>query len=171
MTKSNREKRKELAEFEYEERYHRREWAVQRIGWTVIGVVLLAACAGLFGDGPLAHRQIAIGDSTLEFDRFVRQRAATEWRLQPASDAASDGEIVVSLPSRFLDSFEIRTIAPEPSSSALVGERTVFRFNASDVQSSGSIAYHVEPDGIGSTSAEIQVGERQSATFRQFIYP
>ena len=35
--------------------YHRREWAVQRIGWCVMTLVLAAAVAGVFGSGPVSR--------------------------------------------------------------------------------------------------------------------
>lgn len=34
--------------------FQRREWVVQRVGWVVMAVLLVAALLGLFGPGPLS---------------------------------------------------------------------------------------------------------------------
>jgi hypothetical protein len=169
MPSAKGKKRKELAEFQDEERYHRREWRTQRLGWAVLAAVLVAACAGLFGSGPMAVQKVAVGDSTLEFDRFVRRRAAAEWKLQPAPTAAAGDEVVVRIASRFLEKFELKRIVPEPTSSALAGEQTVFRFDASNMR--GAIVFHVEPEDFGTAAGSFEVGEGSAVTLAQFIYP
>lgn len=62
-----------VADFGQNLEYQHREWAVQH-GWVVIAVLILAALAGLAGDGPLSHASIRSADGTLiaGYERIAR---------------------------------------------------------------------------------------------------
>ena len=56
--------------------FQHREWRRERIGWVVIGLILLAGLLGLFGHHPFARAtsQTAKGQLTVEYDRFASIR-------------------------------------------------------------------------------------------------
>ena len=45
-------------EIEQDHDFQRRSWRLQRAGWIVLSLVLLAGLLGLFGSGPLAHATV-----------------------------------------------------------------------------------------------------------------
>ena len=49
--------RREAADLAIREdmRHQRLEWAVERVGWAAVALVLVAALAGLLGHGPLSR--------------------------------------------------------------------------------------------------------------------
>jgi hypothetical protein len=69
-------------------RFQRRMWAVQRIGWAVMALVVLAGLLGLFGPGPLSSATAGKEEGPLlveGYERFVRFRIPTtlQVRLDP----------------------------------------------------------------------------------------
>jgi hypothetical protein len=62
-------------------RFQRRSWAVQRTAWIASCLVLAAALAGAFGDGPLASRTVVVGDVTFAFERVQRAERPADYRV------------------------------------------------------------------------------------------
>ncbi len=71
----------ELAQEHAQEAFQRREWLVQRIGWTLLAACLAAACVGVFGDGPVARQTSGAGEVHVELDRFARRHSPTQWSI------------------------------------------------------------------------------------------
>lgn len=46
-------------EIEEDLRLQHRLWTAERVGWLMVGVLVLAALAGLFGTGPLSLSSVA----------------------------------------------------------------------------------------------------------------
>lgn len=159
---------RELAEFQHEERFHRREWTVQRAGWLLLALLIVSGLLGLLGHGPLAHRQLAIGEAVLEMDRFARRNAAQEWKIQPAANADAS-QLIVRIETALLAAYEISRIVPEPASQRIEGRNVVMLFDGADAQ--GDIVFHVEAQQFGSSAGEIQVGTAPPAHVSQFVYP
>lgn len=169
MTKTQRDVRRELKEYQAEEIFHRHEWFAQRVGWAALALLLIAACLGLLGNGPLSHRRIAMKEGTLILDRFVRRDANTQWtiELSPAQTATRTLEVRVS--SQFLQRFRLAGITPEPRSQAAAGDYVVFSFASSAPRA--QITFHVEPLQIGTSEGEFQIGVSEPSVVQQFVYP
>lgn len=60
--------------------HQRREWVIERIGWAIMALILLAALAGLLGSGPLSNARIDHPGSHLsaEYNRFERYQSPTK---------------------------------------------------------------------------------------------
>ena len=56
----------------------RRGWRIQRIGWVVLGGIVVLAAAGGLGDGPLSARTIETPDGTVHYQRIERVERPTE---------------------------------------------------------------------------------------------
>ena len=52
--------------------FQRRSWIVQRVGWVMLALLILAALGGLFGPGPLSRARAGPHDGPLwvEYQRF-----------------------------------------------------------------------------------------------------
>lgn len=165
----NNDKARELEEFRAEETFHRREWIVQRTGWSLLGVLILAACAGLFGNGPLAHQQFSIDGNVLDLDRFARREAASEWVFQPRMSAGRDDEFAVRINSQFLERYRIVAIIPEPRQQVVDQDDVLFRFAAD--HSGSVITFDVEPLRMGWSTGEFRIGHSSPVRVRQLVYP
>ena len=92
--------------------FQRRTWLVQRVGWGVVLLLLLAAAAGLLGRGPLSEKTARSADGALgvRYGRFVRHRAPTTVQLQLAPDVADQGQVRLWLDLRYLEGVTIENI-------------------------------------------------------------
>jgi hypothetical protein len=169
MKKMKRDVQRDLKEYEAEEIFHRREWVMQRIGWAILALLLLAACAGLLGNGPLARRHIAMAVGILSVDRFVRRDANTEWKFAPRLAASPTDKLEVRISSRFLERFRLAGITPEPRSQTAHADCVVFSFAA--LTPRVQIVFHVEPLRVGISEGKFQIGGSQPIVVKQFVYP
>ena len=45
--------------------FQRLEWRIQRVGWVLWAAIVIAACAGLMGRGPLSATEASAPDGSL----------------------------------------------------------------------------------------------------------
>ena len=66
--------------------FQRREWAIQRIDWMAMLLVLAAVLLGLFGRGVFGSVTASESDGSLHFayDRFDRKHSPTKRRVEVA---------------------------------------------------------------------------------------
>ena len=144
--------------------FQRRIWAAQRIGWFVIGIVILAALAGSFGNGPIS-RASAQGDGLrVHYERFARLQQPTQVRFSLGPTIAH-----LAVSRRYVDAVHVEQIIPEPSEVAATGEWLIYRFVGAGPF---SITFTVKPEQFGGLSGAAQIpGGGRSLAFHQFIYP
>lgn len=76
--------------------HERREWKLQRVGWALMALALLAAVLGLFGHGPLSETASASADGalTVRHQRFERYQAPSEYDIGALPALAAGGVLV-----------------------------------------------------------------------------
>lgn len=153
--------------FESEYAYHRREWAIQRVGWVAIALVLLAALAGFFGKGPLSRASVHADSYSVEYERFARYGARTTLTLNTSPSKSASDELSVRISHTLIDAHLIETITPEPKRMRDSGEDVAFVFDAG---SAASIIFRLEPEQIGRHAGTIRIGS-ESLQVSQFVYP
>jgi hypothetical protein len=156
------------AEIEAGEVFHKHEWLIQRIGWGLLSLILMAAVLGVFGSGPVARTAIASGDDVLEFERFSRRHAPTQWTIMLAPSERA-GVFSVRISSSFLERYRISAIVPEPRGRSLTRSDVAFEFDISDP--AAAIVFHVEPERSGSSEGFFRLGNAEPIRVEQFIYP
>jgi hypothetical protein len=164
---SKAKREKELRDFHDEQHFHEREWATQRVGWGLLVIFLLFGFAGAFGDGPLADKTIETPEGRIEFERFVRRNATTQWKITPQLGNTPQ-TIRVAIDSAFIDKFQIREITPKPERELVVEGAVTFEFDAPT--SSGRIVFHIEAQHTGRPIGTLRIGGA-SAVVSQLIYP
>ncbi len=147
------------------------EWAIQRVAWVVMTLVLVAGLGGLLGSGPLSDTSAESGPLTLEYGRFERRHAPEELEVAIDAGAASDGAVELWLPSDYVETIEIERIVPEPESERQAADRIVYAFAIDDPSSVTTVVFDFEHDTVGSKSGEIGVVDGSSIAFQQFVYP
>jgi hypothetical protein len=93
--------------------FQRRFERVQRVAWWVLGLVPVAAIAGLFGGGLFSQTTGGGGAAglTVTYERFGRLSAETEIELTLARPA---GPVDVAISRGFLDRYDVIEVRPEP---------------------------------------------------------
>jgi len=159
-------------ELEDDPAFQRIDWRMQRVGWILWGIILVAGLSGLMGTGPLSSAETAAPDKsvTLRYHRFLHYHKPT--RLEIVLRPEEQGQTLRLKVSRsLLDRIEVLRIEPQPKDAVLTSDGVVYSFDRDDSLESGKILFHVEYEKYGKTSGQIALLGHQPATFKQFVYP
>jgi hypothetical protein len=153
--------------------HQRREWRVQRIGWAVMALLLLAALAGLLGPGPLSRTVVNGADSRLrvEYDRFAHTQAPGELLIELPADIAKAGTVRLRLNREFVESVEIMGVVPEPASSTIDGNGLVYELATRASARPVTVAVQYEYRVFGSTPVRVAIEGGPAVSFDQWVYP
>lgn len=150
--------------------FQRREFIFERMGWLVMGLILLAAALGLFGKGMLSRAVLETEQFSLQYDRFLHYGNLTTLKIDVPANGGDVGVVAVAMPNSYLHQFRIEKIVPEPESTAH-GNQTVFWFTATSADEPISILFRIEPEQVGKMEGQIFVNSEQGYAFKQFVYP
>jgi len=149
--------------------FQRRTWIAERIGWVIMGALLLAALAGLFFHGPLSHTIARTSDNAIavEYERFVHKTARTDFRIR--ADGISR-EILVRLGPSFVASLDIEVMMPKPVRSSAGNQGLELVFAPS---SAADLLIHIgaRPKRSGLMRTQIAIEGRDPLNIAQLIYP
>jgi hypothetical protein len=145
--------------------FQQREWNAQRIGWGIMGAVVLAAMLGAFGRGPLSNTSVERDGLRLEYERFARAQNPTSLRFYFA--AGEPARLVIG--RKYLDAVRIEDITPPPESVAVDGDWLIYSFLAR--RGTAAATFHLKPQRFGALSGEARLPQREPISFGQFIYP
>lgn len=146
--------------------FQRRQWQIERIGWTLMAALVIAALAGVLGGrGPLARTSVG----AIEYARFARLSAPTTVDVRVA--AGTTGALRLRVSDEYLDRMTLRSIVPPPVSTELADRHHVFVFERSSLPGTVRIQLQLEPTTVGRASGWIGVDDAASVSFTHFIYP
>lgn len=154
-------------------KFQRVEWRIQRIGWVLMLLFILAALAGAFGRGPLSRRTDQSPDNSLaiDFDRFGRLHAQTDIKLVASEESAREGALRIWLDRDYMTKFETKEINPQPERIDLSPDRMTLVYRVPKSPGSLKVNLILEPNEMGSVRGAAGVEGKQSLFFSQFIYP
>jgi hypothetical protein len=148
--------------------FQHRNWRAQRIGWALLGAVVLAGLAGLLGSGPLSSAQHSRGAGlTVKYERFVRHGAPSKIEVTVGKPART---VRIAISRSFLETLEMRQLLPSPGQVRAGDGFVVYVF---EPVGSGPmrVTFVFQPDQLGSHEAQIAVDDGPELTIRQFTYP
>jgi hypothetical protein len=152
-------------------RFQRRDWFLQRVGWCVLALLLLAGLAGLLGSGPLSRTTQADGRGLeIDYERFVRHGAQTRLMLRVAPQALDSDEVRLLIPRDYLMAYQVERIDPEPESTRSAGEYVEYSFRVR-AREPLEVRLTVEPDELGSHWGSIRLDGGSEVNVVQFTYP
>ncbi|HEX7043648.1 MAG TPA: hypothetical protein VF203_03445 [Burkholderiales bacterium] len=154
-----------------ETRLHRRAWAVQRLAWTVLAVLLAAALLGLFGGGgPLSRSQARSADGALEvrYERFARREAPADLEIHAAPRGAASGELHVHISRKYLEGVRVDRITPAPVRVEAGHEDVTYVFAA---RSPTAFTFRLQLQTAGRLQGQITLEPDSSVRFSQLVYP
>jgi hypothetical protein len=148
------------------------EWRVQRIGWLVWAMLLLAALLGLTGSGWLSSEEVTSEDGTItvRYDRFLHYHKPTQLEVDLKSNE-SDGRWQLKVARPLLDRLQILRIEPEPEQREIGPDGIVYTFLHSAGAPAGKIVFHVEYERYGSTQGTISLLGSGPVDLKQFVFP
>jgi hypothetical protein len=153
--------------------FQRREWRAQRIGWVVMALLVLAAMAGLTGNGVLA-RATAGGPADpirLEYARFDRMQSPSSLRVEVAGDAVG-GEVVELLIDRaYLQGVQIEKVVPEPESVRGAENDLLYVFAVAEPGRPLTVSFDLRHNDFGVKGGRVALPDGPALEFGQIVYP
>lgn len=148
--------------------FQRRERSFLRAGIALMGAFLIAAVAGVFGDGPISWRTLETrsGDR-IEIERFARHGNETELAIVPAGPTA---ELRLSLSAEFLHDVVITRLVPEPRQSELGGSAIVYTYALAPRAEAERLQIFYQPRSSGPLRGTLTV-DGEKIALQQFVFP
>jgi hypothetical protein len=151
-------------------RAQHQEWRFERSGWATIALLVAAALAGLFGDGPITHATSRSGAAAIEYDRTVRYGTSATFALSLPPAAGGDTMATVSLDRAFLDDVDVDHIVPEPVETRASATLVEYHFRRTEARAPLRVEFAVKATSIGARHARVGTS-LGPIVFRQFVLP
>lgn len=145
---------------------HERGWKVQAVGMYLILALVLTAAAGLYGDGLVSKKRVSENFATVEYQRFYRFQARMELKIELKIPGGAN-EAIVRFPGKYLESFQVDSVLPEPEKNVITGEQVEYHFNGTG---NAAITFYLIPQRIGAVDGSIEV-DKIRFDVNHFIFP
>lgn len=151
--------------------FQERWWRVERVAWLAMGLIVLAALAGLTGaGGPLSRGQAQAGAATIDYPRIARWQSAEDATIRFAPDAS--GEVDVLLSPAVAEAFDVEAMQPDAVRASTTAEGHRLTFDLGDGRGSKSVTLSLRPDQPGlPAQGTVRIGDAPPATLRFMILP
>jgi hypothetical protein len=150
-------------------RFQQHEWRIERVGWVLVAIFVLAGLLGFLGTGPVSRQSAADGVVRVEFDRVTHYEAddAVTWTFGP--EAVEDATVTARLTGDWPAGVDIQGISPEPTEQRIVPGGVVLEFA---VEQAGEleVSINFRAQQLGDQAGELSVGA-DSVPFAQFVLP
>ena len=159
----------------YDEAFEKKWRRIELSSHGLMLLIVLAALAGLFGQGPLSHRthQTPDGRLAVDFEPLARFGTTTQVTLHlsssdPADSAPNPVRVFVS--SALIEPLGLQQVIPEPVSTEPAGGGVIYTFNILSGKDSGLVRFQLMPSTIGPIRVDAHQGD-ESLSWTQVVLP
>ena len=149
-------------------RFQRRTWVIERLGWTALGLIVLAAFSGVFGFGPLSKTSSGDASLSIEYERFQRITHLVQFRVHLAASEAQERQL--ELDDEFATSYEITDIEPRPMHSSAGGHELQLTFSSKPSEPLTIIIW-AHPRSYGAVRLQVRTDGGADVHVAPFVYP
>jgi hypothetical protein len=149
--------------------FQHHNWRVQRVGWALLAVLIVAGLVGLLGPGPLSNVNARGGNGLeVEYERFVRHGAQTELRVRVTQPPS--GQVRIAISREYLDTLNLQQVVPAPTRVQASGVDVVYTF---ELAGNGPMqaTFVLQPEKLGKHVARVAIDIGTRVTVQQFTYP
>lgn len=155
-------------DIEQDARFQQREWRIERVGWVLLSLFVLA---GLLGSGPMS-RTTAHGPSgavQVEYHRVTHHEADDSILIRVGPDGARDGTVRIEVTGSWVTGVDRQGLAPQPAEERLVPGGSVLELPV-DRPGPTEVTVSFRAQHYGALTADVAAaGERVS--FTQIVLP
>ena len=152
-------------------KHQRRLWIVERIGWTLMALIVVAALGGLFGNGPMSKARAGDTSLQLNYERFARYEAPTELRAHVGPELTQGKQLRLWISRDYLDHLEVERTMPPAVANDLAPGRVLYIFNLAQTNTPAQVTFYVRHTGFGKTTGRAGIIGGPEVQFSQFVYP
>jgi hypothetical protein len=155
-------------------RFQRRTWAVERVAWALMVLLVLAAAAGLLATGPMGTAEVSdeAGLVHVRYERFARLGAPSTLRVEFAAAATSSPTVALELGRSLAEAIQVERVQPEPlRERAGGGGGLVLEFGIAEPGRPALVRIFAKREKIGLVEGEVGLAGRPPVRFTQFVYP
>ncbi len=142
-------------------RFQRRYWLFERLGWTVLILVIAAAAAGIFAGGPLSAATAGGAAVSAEYERFARRGVDT--RLTVTLSAHG------TLRVQGADGFDVAAVEPRPA--AVRSDRGGLAYDFAAGDGTTTVTFRLTPRRWGMQHLRLAADAGAPATLDILVYP
>ena len=134
-----------------------------------MAAIVIAAGAGLFGNGRFSNREVTAGEAlTVRYPRFTRAHAPLELTVEWLA-RQQDAELWIA--RSYLDGFEVEEILPPPAAVSVGSSRVYYTFRSRDPAARIGVRFRLRPKHGGSIDGRIGSSAELDVEVRQFVFP
>lgn len=155
-----------------ETRTPERAWRIERGGWVLMVLIMLAATLGVFAEGPLSWstmRQSSTG-VVVDYERLVRRGGPTGLSITVPAEHAGGGTIALWIDENYLNDVRIDNISPTPDSVTAEGGGLLYEFAVGSTTNL-NVSISLQPDAIGWRTIRLGLPDHPTLEAWQFMYP
>ncbi|HEX7080192.1 MAG TPA: hypothetical protein VF329_04190 [Gammaproteobacteria bacterium] len=152
--------------------FQRRTWIVERFGWAVLALIVVAAILGLFGKGLLGHAEATAADGTLTVEYYRFWRMQSPMMVGVAAQTVPTGDRArIWMDRAYVESVQVDRITPEPESVEAAADRLIYVFALAHAGEPLRATFEVEPQRPWRVRGRVGVEGGEMVMFSQFVYP
>jgi hypothetical protein len=141
---------------------------IQKFGFAIMLLLILAALLGLFGSGLFSYTIKTHGNLNIIYEKFIRQQASTVLNINVHSQC--DKENIVSISKTFFKNVSIKSITPTPYKEVSTSNSIQYSFFCDNSINGLQIMLVIEPETFGLLQGSVEVNNNQ-IQLTQFVYP
>jgi hypothetical protein len=157
--------KRDMTEIEKFISQQQKEWFIFRIAWALMGLVLVAAALGLFGNGPISKQTYAAPGLEITYQKFMRVNNESELYIR-VQDQDLSRETTIGINNDYLKKVKVFQVVPQPVAVEIRDNTLLYRFR---YVSDGFISFYLSPRQMGSQPLELTISGKK-VRFNQIIY-
>ena len=146
---------------------------MQRVGWIVMAILLLAAPLGLTGSGVLARATVGDASAVIQlgYSRLARLAAPSTLDVRIGREAVSGEQVDLWIEQDYLQGVQIQKIVPEPEEVRSAGDQLIYVFAIDEPGQPMTITVDLRHSTFGLKSGRVGLGAGPTLDFNQFVFP
>jgi hypothetical protein len=147
-----------------------RAWAVERVGWYGLMLIVLLTLLGLFSKGPLSSMDVVSADGTLrvEYERFSRNGAQDTMIITARGQPGQTLDVTVG--ARLLEGVTLEAVHPLSAPAHSQGRDLLIPVRA-DQNGIATLYLTLRSDGVWLYRSDITLSSGAHVAVPRFIYP
>jgi hypothetical protein len=157
--------------------FEARFWVFQMAAWLSLLCLVIAGLSGIFGRGLVsgARVQAPRGDA-IEYERYVRCKTPTNYRLHIVPSAGASGDVAdvrINIGPELLKHLKLKIAESTPTPRAVEPspQGVVLVYETDPAMQPFTVELALEPRVIGSVAGTIGIAGTSPMVIHQFVYP